>query len=250
MDGYIIQELRAAVLRDLSDFIPEGYYSNVRTDEDLASKDYWLSNRVVSGQYKKPQFMPRQLAASRVLEKIVGYCHEYKSADPVADAADGISPEYIKATQLKLLHDAVTQYVKYLPEHEARAFIFANAPAAKSGAANTNDTASDAPKVSKGKAGRPKTIDTKISAVRDMIAMLERAASIQFTPQTLPGSAADLLEACQRFERSSKIKPFIFTTSLDAFNGWLKSAGYSFPTGRTLDIERNYWTQLVVKVTV
>jgi len=106
----------------------------------------------------------------------------------------------------------------------------------------------DVPKV--GKAGRPKTIDQKVKAVRDMIARFERAASIQFTPQALCGSAADLLDACQRFEKSNKIKHQVFSTSQYAFNGWLKNAGYSFPTGRTPDIEKNYWTQLVVKVTV
>lgn len=108
----------------------------------------------------------------------------------------------------------------------------------------------DVPKVSKGKAGRPKTIDKKVQAVRDMIARFECAASLQFTPQALSGSAADLLDACKRFEKSNKIKPLEFSTSIDTFNGWLKSAGYSFPTGRTPDIEKNYWTQLVVKVRV
>jgi len=105
-----------------------------------------------------------------------------------------------------------------------------------------------APKVIKGKAGRPKTIDKKVIVVRDMMARFERAASIQFTPQALCGSAADLLDACQRFEKSNKIKPLEFRVSQETFNVWLKKAGYSFPTGRTLDIEKNYWTQLVVKV--
>lgn len=106
----------------------------------------------------------------------------------------------------------------------------------------------DAPKVAKGKAGRPRTIDKKVIAVRDMIERFERAASIQFTPQALRGSAADLLDACQRFEKSNKTPPLKFSTSQETFNVWLKSAGYSFPTGRTPDIEKNYWTQLVVKV--
>lgn len=110
--------------------------------------------------------------------------------------------------------------------------------------------AKDAPKVSKGKAGRPKSINEKVNAVLEMIACFERAANIKFTPQKLCGSAANLLDACQRFEKSKGIKPLIFRTSQDTFNGWLKSAGYSFPTGRTPNIEKNYWTQLVVKVTV
>jgi hypothetical protein len=111
-------------------------------------------------------------------------------------------------------------------------------------------TGSNSPKVGKGKAGRPKTIDKKIEAVREMMARFECAASMKYTPQALCGSAADLLDACQRFEKSNKIKPIEFSTSQDTFNGWLKRAGYSFPTGRTPDNEKKYWTQLVVKVTV
>jgi hypothetical protein len=123
------------------------------------------------------------------------------------------------------------------------------------GIAVTHLVPADAPaakvaKVSKGKAGRPKTMDKKVIAVRDMIARFERAALIQFTPQALSGSAADLLDACNRFEKSNKIKPREFCTSQDTFNGWLKRAGYSFPTGRTQDIEKDYWTQLVEKVLV
>jgi len=106
------------------------------------------------------------------------------------------------------------------------------------------------PTTGKGKAGRPKSIEKKVIAVRQMMERLEKAASTQFNPQALRGSAADLLAACQRFEKSNNIEPMLFSTSQDTFNNWLRRAGYSFPTGRTLDYEKNYWTQLVVKATV
>jgi hypothetical protein len=105
-----------------------------------------------------------------------------------------------------------------------------------------------APTVAKAKGGRPRTNDIKIIAVREMMTRFETAAEIKFTPQALIGSAANLLEACKRFEISNKIKPMIFSISLETFNGWLTLAGYSFPTGRTPNIEKDYWTQLVVKV--
>lgn len=60
MDYEQIQELRAAVLRDLSDFTPKGYYNYVRTSKDLAVRDFALSNRIVTGHYTTPQLTPRQ----------------------------------------------------------------------------------------------------------------------------------------------------------------------------------------------
>lgn len=121
MDGFKIQELRAAVLNDLREFIPKDYYKSVHTDEDVAYGDITLSKRLQEKQYKTPQLTPRQLAAVWLLERIGLYCHKYESADPAADAAEGITPESIKEMSLEHLHDALTQYTKYLPAHEAKA---------------------------------------------------------------------------------------------------------------------------------
>lgn len=121
MDRRKIQELRAAVLIDLREFVPKNHYRFVRTDEDIAYRDIALADRLHLEQHYTPQFSPRQLTAVWLLQKIGLYCHKYESADPDADAAEGITPESIKEMSLEHLHDALTQYTKYLPEHEAKA---------------------------------------------------------------------------------------------------------------------------------
>ena len=63
MDGFKIQELRAAVLNDLREFIPKDYYRFVRTNEDMAYRDITLANRLNVEHYNSPQLTPRQLAA-------------------------------------------------------------------------------------------------------------------------------------------------------------------------------------------
>lgn len=123
MDGYKIHELRAAVLSDLHEFIPRFYYSLVRTNDDLALYDVWLAKRLLYVQRTAPQFTPRQLTAIRVLEKIGMYSCRYESPDPKSDAAEGITPESIKASCLEDLNDAITRYAKYLPEHEAKVWL-------------------------------------------------------------------------------------------------------------------------------
>jgi len=123
MDGYKIHELRAAVLSDLHEFIPRFYYSLVRTNDDLALCDVWLAKRLLYVQRTAPQFTPRQLTAIRVLEKIGMYSCRYESPDPKSDAAEGITPESIKASCLEDLNDAITRYAKYLPEHEAKVWL-------------------------------------------------------------------------------------------------------------------------------
>lgn len=130
MNGWKIQELRAAVLSDLRDFIPKNYYINVRTDDDISFKDITLSNRLMLAHYTEPKFTPRQLAAIWMLEKIAEYCHPYTSPDPAADAAEGITPESIKVMSLGHLHDALRRYAAYLAEDEAKALLNGiNAPA-------------------------------------------------------------------------------------------------------------------------
>lgn len=127
MDGWKIQELRAAVLSDLHEFIPRGHYSNVRKDVDIALNDYVLANRLKCAQYTAPQFTPRQLAAVWLLEKIGMYCIPYTSPDPEADAAEGITPESFKETSLEHLHDALKRYAAHLGAEENNALIPADA---------------------------------------------------------------------------------------------------------------------------
>lgn len=128
MDGWKIQELRAAVLSDLRDFIPKNYYINVRTDDDISRKDITLSNQLKLAHYTEPKFTPRQLAAIWMLEKIGYYCHPYTSLDPAADAAEGITPESIKEMSLEHLHDALMRYASHLGADEAKALMPAGAP--------------------------------------------------------------------------------------------------------------------------
>lgn len=98
--------------------------------------------------------------------------------------------------------------------------------------------------------GRPKSIAKKAAMVRQIIELFEETAAIKFEPNNLPGSAADLLDACQRMEKEKTGKHLVFGTSktaLDSFNACLKAAGYGFSPGRTLDAEKKYWAQLLVK---
>jgi hypothetical protein len=139
MDGWKIQELRAAVLSDLHEFIPRGHYSNVRKDVDIALNDYVLANRLKCAQYTAPQFTPRQWAAVWLLEKIGMYCIPYTSPDPEADAAEGITPESIKETSLEHLHDALKRYAAHLGAEENNALIPADALASVEQAATDGE---------------------------------------------------------------------------------------------------------------
>lgn len=132
MDGFKIQELRAAVLNDLREFIPKDYYRFVRTNEDMAYRDITLANRLNVEHYNSPQLTPRQLAAVWLLDRIGSYCHKYESADHAADAAEGITPENIKEMNLENLHDALRRYTAYYGPDEAHAHLIpADVPAAK-----------------------------------------------------------------------------------------------------------------------
>lgn len=104
------------------------------------------------------------------------------------------------------------------------------------------------PVKAKAKGGRPKTIDKKANAVRQIIEAFEKVAKRKFESDALPGSAADLLNTCKRMEKAQTKKNFLFGgTTANAFNTWLHAAGYGFSPGRTPDVEGQYWTQLYVK---
>lgn len=104
------------------------------------------------------------------------------------------------------------------------------------------------PVKAKAKGGRPKTIDKKANAVRKIIEAFEKAAKRKFESDSLPGSAADLLNTCKQMEKAQTKKNSLFGgTTTNTFNTWLHAAGYSFSPGRTPDVKGQYWTQLCVK---
>lgn len=98
----------------------------------------------------------------------------------------------------------------------------------------------DVPSVS---VGRPPTVRQKAKIVRQIIVAFEQVTEQKFDPAALPGRAADLLDACQRIENTLTTKNSKMMTSPKTFKGWLRSAGYSFPIGRTPKKQKNFWTQ-------
>ncbi len=123
-------------------------------------------------------------------------------------------------------HEAFTEYYA-LP---------ANAPTAKV------EAAKDAvPCIS---VGRPLEIPKKAEILRLIIEAIHEEEKLD--PGKLPGSATDLLDACQRIAQA-KAKNSVFSITVDTFKEWLKAAGYRFGSGRTPTKENKYWTRLCVK---
>lgn len=114
-------------------------------------------------------------------------------------------------------------------------------------AASKNQVVSAA--VTKAKIGRPKTIDKKANAMRQIIGFFEKATKIEFNHERLPGSAANLLDACQRLEKNKtgKKKEELFDINKDTLTSWLKKAEYRFPNGCTPTAENNFWTKHCVE---
>lgn len=118
-----IQHLRAAVLKDLSEFIPKSHYAFVQTQQDIAEQDFVLAKLIISSHYRNPQLSPRQLTAASVLEKIGLYCSECESTEFKSDVSEaGITPEFIKNQEQENLCFAVEEYRGFLPEKEAKMF--------------------------------------------------------------------------------------------------------------------------------
>lgn len=97
--------------------------------------------------------------------------------------------------------------------------------------------------------GRPPSVKKKAEIVRQIVVAFEQVAETQFNPAAPPGSAADLLEACQRIEKSLTGKISEMMATADAFKNWLREAGYSFPKHRPLKEEATFWTHLAPKTT-
>jgi hypothetical protein len=125
MDGLKIQELRAAVLRDLAEFIPNNFYVTLHTNMDVYYKDCELARQLRISQWQSPKMTPRQLVANWLLDRIGMYASadDYVPADAAADFANGITLEGIKETSLALLQEALSRYAAYLSPDEARALL-------------------------------------------------------------------------------------------------------------------------------
>jgi hypothetical protein len=98
----------------------------------------------------------------------------------------------------------------------------------------------------KARGGRPKVNHKKADILRRLIAVM--TAEEKCDPGQLPGSAADLLDACKRIERTQTNKTAMFgRANAEAFNTWLRATEYRIKIGRTRNDEKTYWTDLCVK---
>lgn len=97
--------------------------------------------------------------------------------------------------------------------------------------------------------GRPPSIRAKAEIVRQIVVAFEQVAETQFNPGALPGKATDLLDACQRIEKSLTGKTSKMMATQEAFKDWLRTAGYSFPNGRTPKDQETFWTHLAPAIT-
>ncbi|MDV6348615.1 hypothetical protein R2083_13920 [Nitrosomonas sp. Is35] len=93
-------------------------------------------------------------------------------------------------------------------------------------------------------AGRPKSVEKNAAILKEIIKILTEGKNIN--PDSLPGNAGDLHDACKRIAKE-KSRRNMFNTSLSTFKEWLKAAGYGFRNGRTPSIEAKYWTDLCVE---
>jgi hypothetical protein len=124
VDERKIRLLRAAVLSDLKEFIPDDLCQD-RTGEGSARNVCTLAIRL-TGQCAevRGQFTPRQLSAINLLGKIGLYCIQpYSQRDTAADIADGLTPEIIEKNCRDNLRDAINEYLSFLGTDEARPYL-------------------------------------------------------------------------------------------------------------------------------
>lgn len=95
------------------------------------------------------------------------------------------------------------------------------------------------------KGGRPKTREKKVHILRRLIECMITNEDVD--PRSLPGSAEDLLDACQLLEKAKRGKCRTFSTTEGTFKTWLRSSGYGFKGGRPLKEQARYWTGRAVK---
>lgn len=109
------------------------------------------------------------------------------------------------------------------------------------------DLGSDgAQSINKRNGGRPKTIEVKAAILRRLIPLM--LSDNAYNGIALPGSAADLHEACKRIEQVQTNKSLTFGGTTSTFKTWLFHAGYSMKNGRGIVGEEKYWTKLLPKV--
>lgn len=136
-----------------------------------------------------------------------------------------------------------------LAQFAARFDFGVTSPAAHSEAPPSADhgTAKTEPATisTRAKAGRPKEIDGKAQLVHRLIESMVVGKGLP--PGALPGSAADLLDACKRIEKAKTGQNKVFSTTEDTFKTWVKAAGYGFKTGRPVETELGYWVRLCVE---
>jgi hypothetical protein len=95
----------------------------------------------------------------------------------------------------------------------------------------------------KSRGGRPRSQDQKVASLGAIMALFVTVDAVGPNPMSLPGSLADLLDACQRIEKRVTGKSYIFSISQGTFRVWLTMAGYGFAPGRTAKSQMNHWTR-------
>jgi hypothetical protein len=99
--------------------------------------------------------------------------------------------------------------------------------------------------ISRGSKGRPPEVKMKAKILSLLIESMTKERNID--PGSLPGSVANLLDACQRIEKAKTGKERVFSTTVTTFKEWLSNTGYGFGSGRPPKKETTYWTSLCVE---
>lgn len=99
--------------------------------------------------------------------------------------------------------------------------------------------------------GRPPSQERKAAVLSAIMKRFADVDAIGPDPMSLPGSLADLLDACQRIEKSVTGNEEIFSVSEDTFRVWLAKAGFGFATGRRPKSQNqsSHWTRSAPAIT-
>ena len=187
---------------------------------------------------------------------------ELMLAKLVADAGTGTLPTYMSGSRAKneyqnrqgrfkspnIFYDECywDDLNKWLDDNERRiSYRFAPPEGTPHQATPEHTSAPENGKV-KARGGRPRVNGKKAEKLRRLIEAMTAGKTLNTC--ALPGSAANLLDACQRIEKARTGKAATFGGSTaGTFDTLLKTAGYSVKKGRTPIGEKTYWTDLCVK---
>ena len=97
-------------------------------------------------------------------------------------------------------------------------------------------------KTNKYNGGRPQSIARKGKILSRIIVAFETVSGEKFNTTKLPGSRADLIKSCITIEKHFTGKCVNLRTSEKTFSTWLRSTQYSFGTGRSLNKNKEFWT--------